>query len=439
MEAFQLKLQRMKNYKQQLQYLLQKPIASPQFRQIFLECDQYQMIVQVLIEAKSDKISVVKEQLKLFGLLAECANENLSPQLPMIFTHLLKRIKDFESMSCVCTQVAEIIGKIVKLCCFDGDVLNSILKPLMNHLNQNAQHALCLTRVVQFLSFEILEQNALFLFRKFISLLNQQNGKVEILEGMAAIILSVEEQSDIFADEIIPHLQQLLSNQQWQVKKMALDILYSLVVLQKEKIQEHSYFKELMYELKSNKIKQVRDSANLILDVLQQNSSQSQQQSQPQLNNQQQLDKQVTSVERQPNYGSQLKSSSQPQLFINTTNKQSHSNTAIPPQPQTPSQQQINRLSQTPAQTYKMSTDEKLQLAIEAIQLLSGILKSKGICDSAETQQIDSILNKLNERDSYKQPTMKFSQFNDTETFISKEAAEILREFKEKQRSEYLR
>ena len=67
--------------------------------------------------------------------MAECANENLSPQLPMIFTHLLKRIKDFESMSCVCTQVAEIIGKIVKLCCYDGEVLNSILKPLMNHLN----------------------------------------------------------------------------------------------------------------------------------------------------------------------------------------------------------------------------------------------------------------------------------------------------------------
>ncbi|CAD8193131.1 unnamed protein product [Paramecium octaurelia] len=438
MEAFQLKLQRMKNYKQQLQYLLQKPIASPQFRQIFLECDQYQMIVQVLIEAKSDKISVVKEQLKLFGLLAECANENLSPQLPMIFTHLLKRIKDFESMSCVCTQVAEIVGKIVKHCCFDGDVLNSILKPLMNHLNQNAQHALCLTRVVQFLSYEILEQNALFLFRKFISLLNQQNGKVEILEGMAAIILSVEEQSDIFADEIIPHLQFLLSNQQWQVKKMALDILYSLVVLQKEKMQDHSYFKELMYELKSNKIKQVRDSASLILDVLQQNnqiqSNNSQQQS-----SQTQLDKQVTSVERQTNYGGQIKSQSQPQLLINTTNKQSHSNNALPPQPQTPSQQQMNRLSQTPAQTSKANTDEKLQLAVEAIQLLSGILKSKGICDSAETQQIDSILNRLNERESYKQPAMKFSQFNDTETFISKEAAEILREFKEKQRSDYLR
>ncbi|CAD8113531.1 unnamed protein product [Paramecium primaurelia] len=436
MEAFQLKLQRMKNYKQQLQYLLQKPIASPQFRQIFLECDQYQMIVQVLIEAKSDKISVVKEQLKLFGLLAECANENLSPLLPMIFTHLLKRIKDFESMSCVCTQVAEIIGKIVKLCCFDGDVLSSILKPLMNHLNQNAQHALCLTRVVQFLSFEILEQNALFLFRKFISLLNQQNGKVEILEGMAAIILSVEEQSDIFADEIIPHLQQLLQNQQWQVKKMALDILYSLVVLQKEKIQEHSYFKEIMYELKSNKIKQIRDSANLILDVLQQNNQQQQQQ---QCSSQSQIDQQVTSVERQTNYVCQIKSQSQPQLFINTTNKQSYSNNAIPQLPQTPSQQQINRLSQTPAQNNKNNTDEKLQLAIDAIQLLSGILKTKGICDSTEIQQIDSILNRLNERDSYRQPTMKFSQFNDTETFISKEAAEILREFKEKQRSDYLR
>ncbi|CAK89262.1 unnamed protein product (macronuclear) [Paramecium tetraurelia] len=438
MEAFQLKLQRMKNYKQQLQYLLQKPIASPQFRQIFLECDQYQMIVQVLIEAKSDKISVVKEQLKLFGLLAECANENLSPQLQMIFTHLLKRIKDFESMSCVCTQVPEIIGKIVKHCCFDGDVLNSILKPLMNHLNQNAQHALCLTRVVQFLSYEILEQNALFLFRKFISLLNQQHGKVEILEGMAAIILSVEEQSDIFADEIIPHLQQLLSNQQWQVKKMALDILYSLVVFQKDKIQDHSYFKELMYELKSNKIKQVRDSANLILDVLQQNNQMQSNNSQQQLI-QPQLDKQVTSVERQTNYGGQIKSQSQPQLLINTTNKQSHLNNAIPQQPQTPSQQQMNRLSQTPAQTNKANADDKLQLAIEAIQLLSGILKAKGMCDPGETQQIDSILNRLNERDSYNQPTIKFFQFNDAETFISREAAEILREFKEKQRQDYLR
>ncbi|CAD8127549.1 unnamed protein product [Paramecium sonneborni] len=407
MEAFQLKLQRMKNYKQQLQFLLQKSIASPQFRQLFLEYDQYQMIVQVLIDAKSDKISLIKQQLRLFGLLAERAYENFSSQLPIIFNHLLKRIQDFESMNCVYTQVAEIIGKIVKHRCYNQDIY---IKQHFQTINESFK-----SKPIPFIMFN--QSCLIFIITnlriKCIVSIQKIHLIVNLIKWKTAIILSVEEQSDIFADEIIPHLQLLLQNQLWQVKKMALNILYSLVVLQKDKILEHYFFKDLMYELKSNKV-----IINFELIGLNKQKIQ--------LIQYQMyyikitiiilLLKDIIIMYVKINHNLKLKYIFQ-QLINNNyliiLNKCT------------------NQLNQ--------HTDEKLQLIIDAILFLSGILRLKGICDSIEIQQIDSILSRLNERDSYKQPILKFSQCADSESFISKEAAEILREFKEKQISEYLR
>jgi hypothetical protein len=40
---------------------------------VFLECDNYAALVQALIDIRSDKATIAKDQIKLFGLMAECA------------------------------------------------------------------------------------------------------------------------------------------------------------------------------------------------------------------------------------------------------------------------------------------------------------------------------------------------------------------------------
>ncbi|KAM3128330.1 hypothetical protein pb186bvf_019573 [Paramecium bursaria] len=345
----------MKNYKQQLLHSLQKlneqqtlQVGFSECEKLFKECDQYQMIISTLMEQVNTK--QLKEQIKLFGLLAQIINKQLHGFINQISLFFIKRLREFDQQPII-QAIAESFGKIAQYSITNEQSLQQLLKPLMQHLSQFPQHALCITRIVQYIPVDLLECHSTYILQKLTSMLTQGNGKVEVLEGMAAIILSVEEQAEqllkhiqrVFADVVIPVLPGLLQHVNWQVKKMSLDVLYSLTVLAPQKIAQAPKLREIVCNLKSDKIKKIREAAQVQYSLL-------------------------NELVQEP---------------------------AQTPQAQAPLKRSYSQQKQSLKLKKIISTEDKLDMAITALDQLTQLILNKGLLNMKELDPILGIINEI--------------------------------------------
>lgn len=232
------------------------------------------------IHQQHQKPSTRKEYIKVYGLIAEIYEDKILEIFPKIILSLNKRLKEGDNQ--LNQTISETMGQLIEHI-FKHIDPQEALKPLSAALFlffENFQHdqkntqissAMCISRIIQTSPVNCLE----FLMSKILAKIKEAfssgycKSQTQLLESVLSLILGVEEKFQEHLDEILPLLLEAMLNTDWNVRKIANDIIYTLCVLLPEAVITHK--EEIVKHLNScrfDKIKHVRDAAAMAINIV---------------------------------------------------------------------------------------------------------------------------------------------------------------------------
>lgn len=232
------------------------------------------------IHQQLQKPSTRKEYIKVYGLIAEIYEDKILEIFPKIISSLNKRLKEGDSQ--LNQAISETMGQLVEHI-FKHIEIQDALKPLSSALSlffENFAHdqrntqigsAMCISKIIQTSPVDCLE----YLMDKIVSKIKESltNGccksQTQLLESLLSLILGVEEKFQIYLDEVLPIILDSMTNADWNVRKIANDIIYTLCVLVPDRLTK--YKTEIIRHLNNcrlDKIKHVRDAASMAINIM---------------------------------------------------------------------------------------------------------------------------------------------------------------------------
>ena len=232
------------------------------------------------IHQQHQKPSTRKEYIKVYGLIAEIYEDKILEIFPKITMSLNKRLKEGDNQ--LNQAISETMGQLIEHI-FKHIDPQEALRPLSSALFlffENFQHdqkntqigsAMCISRIIQTSPVNCLE----FLMSKILAKVREAflsgycKSQTQLLESLLSLILGVEEKFQDHLDEILPMVLDAMLNTDWNVRKIANDIIYTLCVLLPEGVIAHK--EEIVKHLNScrfDKIKNVRDAAAMAINIV---------------------------------------------------------------------------------------------------------------------------------------------------------------------------
>ncbi|CDW90612.1 microtubule-associated protein tortifolia1-like [Stylonychia lemnae] len=214
-----------------------------------------------------------KELIKIYGTAAEIFEEALLPFMPKILTYLQRKLKENDSLlhqvisDALGAMVHQVLKKIESL----DELLNQfnpILKMIFTNLmtpNRQLQigSAISLTRVIQNAPVLVLQSSLPFISSKILESLSAHTCKcqTQILESLISLILAVENEFSNQCADFLPQLLECMTNSDWQVRKMAIDVIYTMAaILRDALVPFKNDILEVLNHSRSDKIKPVREA-----------------------------------------------------------------------------------------------------------------------------------------------------------------------------------
>lgn len=123
--------------------------------------------------------------------------------------------------------------------------------------------AICLTRVIQNAPVVVLQTALPLIAAKILETMAAASCKAhtQLLESLISLILAVEGEFSQYAPQFLPLLLECMTNNDWQVRKMAIDVIYTMAAILRQAL---SPFKaeilEVLNHTRSDKIKPVREA-----------------------------------------------------------------------------------------------------------------------------------------------------------------------------------
>lgn len=241
--------------------------------------------LQILINSISEenafqKVNARKDQLKLFIIIAEVFQFQLIEYQPKIFMVMNKKIKDgdkemYQAIADTYTGVLEYALKNISQN-VETHTISECLKNQFEIVRSGAQASqigasLCVSKIIQsspINSISTLFENTL---NKIQDNLRLDNCKCvcEMLECLLSLLLTNQLKVSKYADIILPVLNQTYHSQKWNVRKVAVDALYSLCIICPNYMKNHKMdLIESINPLKVDKNKNVREAAMATLNAL---------------------------------------------------------------------------------------------------------------------------------------------------------------------------
>ena len=210
----------------------------------------------------------------------------LSPVLSIIQV----LIKD--SNSSIFPQISETYANIVQnLMPTDIEATNDELEPnekrayellqgfciynmKLDDKNNKILGSLCLTKLVENCPIVLKPNYLKFIWENLINFIDKKNfnAKHEILNCLISLILGAEDLFNPYANVTLYKVLDFLTENDWLKRKLALNIIYTLIVYCKEEIlplKEHII--NFLKALKTDKVKEVREVCLLILQIFNEN------------------------------------------------------------------------------------------------------------------------------------------------------------------------
>ncbi|EAR95216.2 hypothetical protein TTHERM_00378800 (macronuclear) [Tetrahymena thermophila SB210] len=245
--------------------------------------DNDRILIAILAIQESNtggqKMSTKREFIKLIGLLAQIFEEKILDYLPRILAILNKKIKECDSS--LQGVVSETFGQLIEysLRKVDPQVGLRYLQQTVKVIQQNFSHNSATIQQVAAMSLQKIIQSApplcmIDMKEEIIGVILDQlrtNKQVNsnLLDSLLALIMGIEDQFRPFVPATIPVLVEHANHSVWNVRKIAVDVIYTLCVFMCDSLEP---FIEQIVESLSNcrfdKIKHVRDSATVALNTI---------------------------------------------------------------------------------------------------------------------------------------------------------------------------
>ena len=140
--------------------------------------------------------------------------------------------------------------------------------------NNKILGSLCLTKLVENCPIVLKPNYLKFIWENLINFIDKKNfnAKHEILNCLISLILGAEDLFNPYANVTLYKVLDFLTENDWLKRKLALNIIYTLIVYCKEEIlplKEHII--NFLKALKTDKVKEVREVCLLILQIFNEN------------------------------------------------------------------------------------------------------------------------------------------------------------------------
>jgi len=220
------------------------------------------------------KITTKREYIKLICLIAETLGEKLADNLNRVFQLLNKKLHESEPhLNQVISDtygviMEKVIRKLPKNTGFKytKQILNGLYTNLNEH-NKNLQIAtsMCLIKMIQNCPLEYLISFNEELTKNILDYLRAPHFKSQthLLEALLSLILSVEKEFKNNVNDVVDYILEIFSRQnnlEWTVKKISIDLIYTLAIILKETIIP--YKEQLLSILQERKCDKVKNKIN---------------------------------------------------------------------------------------------------------------------------------------------------------------------------------
>lgn len=232
------------------------------------------------IHQQMQKTSTKKEYIKVYGLIAEIYEDKILEIFPKIILSLNKRLKEGDGQ--LNQAISDTMGQLIEHI-FKHIDPQEALKPLssalflffenFSHDQKNTQigSAMCISRIIQTSPVNCLE----YLMPRIVSKIKEAfslgccKSHTQLLESLLSLILGVEEKFREYLDETLSLILESMVNNDWNVRKIANDIIYTLCVLLPDRIIKYKadIIKQLNH-CRFDKIKHVRDAAAMAINIM---------------------------------------------------------------------------------------------------------------------------------------------------------------------------
>jgi len=215
------------------------------------DADRINLVLTLLSETGDhQKATGKRESMKVIGLMAEVFEDRLAVYLPKILNIMSKKLKENDPQ--IHDTLSASLGNLVNFTLRNLDMdtayknLESIFQMLFQLCSKGNRYtqigaAMCVTKTIQSCSFEFLYLMVDDISSRIIEVLRQHTCKahIQLFECLLSLILVFEGNSDKLhqsAKNILPVAIDNLTNGDWNVRKIAVEVIYTLSVIIPEAI-----------------------------------------------------------------------------------------------------------------------------------------------------------------------------------------------------------
>ena len=214
------------------------------------------MVVTFLAEQNEhQKTSTKKESIKIISLMAEIYEEKIIEILPRILALISKRLKENDGQ--IHSTISETIGNVIgfglknlnmEQSCKHLQIIFKTFYSLFNTGNKYTQigAAMSITKAIQSSPVDCLQYMSDDITWKIIEFLKSPNCKanLQLFESILSLILAVEENIPKLNEStknLLPVIIDNMANHDWNVRKIAVEVIYTLSVLIPDILAQHKH------------------------------------------------------------------------------------------------------------------------------------------------------------------------------------------------------
>ena len=208
--------------------------------------------------------------MKVIGIMAEVFEEKLANFIPKILQILSKKLKENDPQ--MHDTLSASIGNLISFTVRNLELepgfksLQSVFGMLFQLCSKGSRYAqigsaMCVTKVIQSSPFEFLYTMVDEIAARVIELLRQHTCKahIQLFECLLSLIVAFEgngEKLHVSAKNLLPIAIDNLTNGDWNVRKIAVELIYTLSVIAPETIRPYKHeLLEVLGHCKFDKVK----------------------------------------------------------------------------------------------------------------------------------------------------------------------------------------
>ena len=211
-----------------------------------MDSDRITLTLNCLSESNDhQKSTAKKETVRVMGVMAEVLEDRLIDFLPRMIGLITKRLKDNDmQINVACSEtMATIIGATMRGQTIDQAYkhLSTIFRTFFGMFAGKTKEAqigaaMCIAKVIQTSPVECLYYMIDEIMFKLVELLRWPacKAQLQVLEAILSLLLAVEENTEKLRKNgvvLLPAVEENLNNPDWTVRKIAIEVIYTLSVL----------------------------------------------------------------------------------------------------------------------------------------------------------------------------------------------------------------